>query len=352
MKTPSTILTPAVLLKKLNTLPGGTGLSAKESLQWLRRFDASDKRRVRFEKNTGTPAPQAVIFSPTMRCNYTCIGCYSRNHPTDMELPTDRIDEFFTELETVGTSVCLISGGEPFLHPDLPDLMEKHRDLLFIVFTNGSQISAQLARQLAESGNVIPALSVEGNDETVTLRRGPNACANIRRAIRHFQAADLFFGFSTMVTKETLPQIMDDEFFRRRADLGYKIGFVMEYVPVGKDVDHSLVLSPEERQRLRLRVQKAQKADPILTFQLPDDTEDGVSCGAAGRFLHINSTGGLEPCPFAHHFDTSIRDQSFQAALESPFFKRIRQTPTVFVKSEFSCSLTENDTLLKELLNA
>jgi MoaA/NifB/PqqE/SkfB family radical SAM enzyme len=352
MKTIHPILTPALLLKKLSTLPSGTGLTAKETLQWLQRFSASEKRRVQFKKTTGIPAPGAVIFSPTMQCNYTCTGCYSRTHPSDDELSTERMDAFFRELQEVGTSVCLISGGEPFLRTDLPSLMLQHPELLFIVFTNGSQITAPLARQLRESRNVIPTLSIEGTDETVNQRRGEGASLHLHQAIKHLKAANLFFGFSTMVTQKTLPQILAENFFAKRAEQGYRIGFIMEYIPVGKDIDLTQILTQEKRQQLRNTVVNAQKKDPILLYQLPDDTDDGTSCGAAGRFMHINSSGGLEPCPFAHHSDTSIRDQTFQQALQSPFFQRIRETPDLFEKKKINCSLVENDALLKTLLES
>lgn len=339
-------ITPSVLLNKLSKLPLGGALSPAETLRWLRRFDAAVKQRTRAEKKFGIPMPRAVIFSPSMQCNYHCIGCYSRNHSTANELSTERIDAFFSELKQTGTPICLISGGEPFLRNDLPNLMQKHADLLFIVFTNGSQITEGLAQRLRKSGNIIPVLSIEGDEPTVTKRRGPDAATHIRQAVERFQNVDLLYGFSTMVTRETLPQVLDARFFSEKADRGFRLGFILEYVPVGRDVDRSQVLCSTERQQLRQAVLNARKQNPCLLFQLPDDAEDGVHCGAAQRFMHINSTGRLEPCPFAHHSDASIHDHSFLEALQSPFFHRIRQTPALFKKSELSCSLAENDALL------
>jgi MoaA/NifB/PqqE/SkfB family radical SAM enzyme len=350
MKPSAQILSPAMLLKKLSSLSlSGGGLSATETLKWLRRFDTADKRRARFQKETGVPAPQAVIFSPTMRCNYNCTGCYSRNHPQDHELSSERIDTFFGELEEAGTSVCLISGGEPFIHRDLPDLMQKHPDLLFIVFTNGSQITESLARQLRTSRNVVPTLSIDGSESTITQRRGKTAVPNIQRAIEHFKAANLLFGFSTMVTRDTLPEIMNEAFFSDRVRQGYQLGFVLEYVPVGKDINRDQILDHALRKELRETVIRVRKKQPLLLFQLPDDTHDSVSCGAADRFMHINSNGGLEPCPFAHHSDSSLSNQTFREALRSPLFKQIRETPAVFVKKELSCALAENEDRLKEM---
>lgn len=342
MKTAGQILSPSVLLKQLSALSSLNGISPAEVIQWLRRFDASDKRRRQFEKETGVPAPQAVIFSPTMRCNYNCIGCYSRTHPRDRELSSERINRFFSELEQVGTSVCFISGGEPFMHPDLPDLIAKHPEMLFIVFTNGSLITDELAARLRDSRNIIPALSIDGTEPTVTRRRGPEAWAHIQKASACFRRANMLFGFSTMVTGQTLAEISEPAFFTGLADAGYQLGFVMEYIPVGKDVNRALILNPDERTLLRKAVLTARKRNPFQLFQLPEDTDDGESCGAARRFMHINAEGGLEPCPFCHHFDCSIRDQSFQQALQSPLFKRIRATPELFDKKELNCALAEN----------
>lgn len=351
MKKTAQILSPDILLKQLSALSSLKGISPTEVIQWLHRFETSDKRRQLFEKKTGTPAPQAVIFSPTMRCNYNCIGCYSRNHPRDRELDSDRIDSFFEELESVGTSVCFISGGEPFLHQDLPVLMARHPKLLFIVFTNGSCITDELTAKLRDSRNVIPALSIDGTEQTVTERRGPTAWQNLQSAVDCFRRARMLFGFSTMVTNRTLTEITAPSFFKELATQGFQLGFVMEYIPVGKDVDRSLILKPAERNQLRECVLATRKKLPLQLFQLPEDTEDEKSCGAAHRFMHINSEGKLEPCPFCHQSDASIRTQSFQEALRSPLFQRIRKTPELFDKKELNCALAENESQIKRMLH-
>lgn len=330
-------------------LPDRGGLSAHEIAEWQHRFNDAEKKRARFEIRSGLPAPHTVIFSPTMRCNYTCTGCYSRNRPIDDELSEERIDLLFSELEDAGTSICMISGGEPFLRKDLPNLMHHHPELLFIVFTNGSRMTPALARKLQASKNIIPVLSMEGTDETVSKRRGKKAVFHLLQTKKIFRDAGLFFGFSTMVTKETLPQI-DETFFSRAVTAGFQIGFIMEYIPVGKDINPSLALPPEERARLRKIVLKARRENPLLLFQLPDDAENGVSCGAARRFIHIASDGGLEPCPFAHHSDSSIRNLSLEQALHSTFLNLIRETPALFKKQKLACSLVENEDLVRTLL--
>ena len=123
----------------------------------------------------------------------------------------------------------------------------------------------------------------------------------------------------------------------------------MEYIPVGKDVNHSNILNKSERKTLRDNVLKTRKNLPLQIFQLPEDTDDGNNCGAANRFMHITASGNLEPCPFCHQSDRSIRDMSFQDALQSPLFKCIRKTPKVFQKSELNCSLAENEKMVKRL---
>ncbi len=344
------ILSPALFLKNLTQIRTLSTLSVNENIQWIKRFDASDKRRKAFQDENGVPAPQAVIFSPTMRCNYNCIGCYSRNHSQDDELSSERIDRFFSELEEVGTSVCFISGGEPFLRKDLTYLMLKHPNLLFIVFTNGSQINEALANKLRESKNIIPALSIDGVETTVKKRRGDLAWNNIKKASEIFKNAGLFFGFSTMVTRETLPEIVDPDFFKNLSKDGYKIGFVMEYIPVGKDVDRSNILVKNSREELRAAILETRKSSSLQIFQLPEDTDDGKNCGAANRFMHITASGNLEPCPFCHQSDISIRHISFKDALQSPLFKCIRNSPEVFKKNELNCSLAENEELVKNMI--
>src|SRR5512136_1413830 len=49
-------------------------------------------RRKAFEAERGFYPPDAMLISPTMRCNLNCYGCYSASYSTEEDLPFEVID--------------------------------------------------------------------------------------------------------------------------------------------------------------------------------------------------------------------------------------------------------------------
>jgi len=99
----------------------------------------------------------AVVF--TAGCNFRCPFC----HNPELVLPElvarldSSLDEsFFTELEEREgfLDAVVISGGEPTLQPDLPDVLARIKDLGYLIKldTNGSQ--PDLLQQAIEDGLV------------------------------------------------------------------------------------------------------------------------------------------------------------------------------------------------------
>ncbi len=74
---------------------------------------------------------------------------------------------------------------------------------------------------------------------------------------------------------------------------------------------------------------------------------------AAGRgFLHINSHGGAEPCPFSPYSDTNIKKTSLREALRSPLFLAVQKNDILLDDHEGGCVLNEKKELVEQLLYA
>lgn len=54
----------------------------------------------------------------------------------------------------------------------LLDIFEKYNDMFFLVYTNGTLITPEIAKRLAKLGNATPAISVEGYEKETDERRG------------------------------------------------------------------------------------------------------------------------------------------------------------------------------------
>ncbi len=104
----------------------------------ISRFILANMRRFVAERTIDGKIPVVLAISPTMKCNYNCIGCYSRGRMEDDELSTEELYNLFSEAENLGVPSVVVTGGEPFLRNDLLPIIENHRNLLFVVITNGS----------------------------------------------------------------------------------------------------------------------------------------------------------------------------------------------------------------------
>ncbi len=163
----------------------------------------------RFSKEHGAAPPWFLVISPTRACNLACTGCYANagsgtGNPQPATLPWDILDRIVREAkEQWGICLFVFSGGEPLAYrsqgKDLLDLVARHDDCLFLIFTNGTLITSETARRLARLGNLTPALSVEGLGEATTstggrgLRKGTSGNVGVeggRSPVRDFHDRD------------------------------------------------------------------------------------------------------------------------------------------------------------------
>ena len=89
----------------------------------------------------------------------------------------------------------------------------------------------------------------------------------------------------------------------------------------------------------------------MVYISFPGDEKSSGGCVAAGRgFFHINSHGGVEPCPFSPYSDVNIRNTSLKEALHSPLFMALRDGGILNDDHEGGCVLYEKRELVESLL--
>jgi MoaA/NifB/PqqE/SkfB family radical SAM enzyme len=109
-----------------------------------------------------TEHPLLVHIIPIRRCNIDCGYCneYDKvSPPVAFDTMTARIDK----LAELGTSVVAFSGGEPLLHPQLDDLIQRirARGMMAGLITNGFLLSVERIRALNEAGLDYMQISID-----------------------------------------------------------------------------------------------------------------------------------------------------------------------------------------------
>jgi MoaA/NifB/PqqE/SkfB family radical SAM enzyme len=308
------------------------------------RMWRANRLHVRRQRETEGPIPTVVAISPTMRCNYSCAGCYSRGRPTKDELSTEELDVLLTEAERLGVLAIVVTGGEPLLREDMLDLVSRHRRLLFVMITNGSFVTPETAQRIAKNSNLISLVSIDGLPQDTDEMRRPGAHDIALRALQSLREARACYGFAATCTWGNIDHLGSDLFVNQMVELGCSVGYFTEYVPCGPDPPPDWALSEEQRAAFRQRVLDLRRRKRIVLIQFPHD-EYGPDnrCSAAGRqSLHINSQGDVEPCPFVPIARENVRNGGLLAACQSPFLRAIREHPHLLQRGRYACALWEH----------
>jgi MoaA/NifB/PqqE/SkfB family radical SAM enzyme len=95
-------------------------------------------------------ALETLWFNTGTLCNLTCEHCYIESSPKNdrlVYLSAAEVAEYLDEIESrgLGTSLIGFTGGEPFMNPDLPAMLEDvlSRDLTALVLTNAMKPMAK-----------------------------------------------------------------------------------------------------------------------------------------------------------------------------------------------------------------
>jgi len=317
------------------------------------------KRRRFTQKYQVDYQPFFFVISPTMRCNLRCLGCYAGQYKKSNDLPLAVLDKIFSEAQEMGMYFITISGGEPFLRNDLFQLYQKHQRVYFQVYTNGSLIDKKLARKIAQLGNIVPVISIEGLEKETDQRRGKGAFKKVSQAFDNLAEAGVIFGFSAMPTKYNFNCLAGDNFYKFLIKKGCLFGWFFQYIPIGKDIDLDLMITPEQRLSLYEKVKAVRNQDPIFIADFWNDGKYIEGCIAAARnprgYFHINSKGDIEPCVFVHFAQDNIieiykRGGHLWDGLDSNFFKAIRAGQPWNKDHRMPCMIVDNPHCLRKVV--
>ena len=300
----------------------------------------------------GVMPPFFFVISPTMRCNLNCYGCYAGEYTKTDELDFDTVSRLLSEAKELGIYFITISGGEPFFYDGLLDLFEKHHDLAYQIYTNGTLIDDKVVERLISLGNAAPAISVEGYEAETDARRGKGTYGKICDAMSRLKDAGALFGFSATVTRYNVDLLSSDEFVDTMIDRGCAFGWYFIYIPIGRKPQLDLMPTPDQRDMLRQRVKHMRSAKSILVADFWNDGPLVGGCIAgARRYMHINCKGDVEPCVFVHFAVDNIKEKSLMEVVKSPFFTSIRERQRVNNKNPLlPCMIIDHPETLREVV--
>ncbi len=93
-------------------------------------YEAFEKRypRRHYSHTVFSPVPETVDVSITDKCHFGCTYCYQNSLPDLKHGPKDLVETIIKGFDQPPYQIA-IGGGEPTLHPDLPYILRKAREL-------------------------------------------------------------------------------------------------------------------------------------------------------------------------------------------------------------------------------
>lgn len=281
-----------------------------------------------------------VAWETTRSCNLACVHCRAAAHmePYPGELDTESSFRLLDQIAEVGKPIIILTGGEPLLRKDIFEIASYGTDLglRMVMAPNGTLITAENAKKMAESGIKRISISIDGSteEEHDRFRGVQGAFKAAMNGIRLAREAGIEFQVNTTITKTNLDQIP------RILDLAVELGAAAHHifllVPTGrgKYISDQTIDAKEYEQTLnwfydqmdkvplqlkatcaphyyRILRQRAKSEGKTVTF----DTHglDAVTRGCLGGigFCFISHTGVVQPCGFLHMDCGNIKEKTF-----------------------------------------
>lgn len=262
-------------------------------------------------RRQGEYFPPFLYISIVNSCNLRCQGCW-----VDVAAPQQTIDlaamnRLIGQAKEAGNSFFGILGGEPFMHPQLLEILAAHPDCYFQVFTNGHLITDEVAKELRRLGNVTPLVSVEGSEIVSDERRGRlGVLSKTMIGLENCLANKLLTGVCTSLCQTNIDDLLNEAWVDRLIAMGVMYCWFHVYRPVGPDANPQLALTPEQQRRARKFVVEMRAKKPIGIIDAYYDHRGQALCPAAtGISHHINPWGDIEPCPIVQFAKESIHDE-------------------------------------------
>lgn len=243
--------------------------------------------------------PAFLFISPTNRCNLSCQGCWVEQSDPAVDMDPAVLRRLIDAGRSQGSYFFGMLGGEPLLYPDLFKVLAAYPDCYFQLFTNGTLLTAEVARELRRLGNVTPLISVEGLEQVSDERRGaadvyPRAMAGIENCRRN----RLITGVASSVCRSNMGEVATEAFLRDMIRRGVHYVWYYVYRPAGRNPTPGLALSADEIVALRRFMVGQRPRVPLLIVDAYWDHDGRALCpAAAGISHHIGPRGDAEVCP-------------------------------------------------------
>ncbi len=256
-----------------------------------------------------SPAPGPVLSAylhVTQRCNLACRGCYSLDEHRNVldDAPLSDVCHAIDQLAAAGLQRLVVSGGEPFLRDDLPDIVRHAKQDCGIprvdVLSNGTCITPEALRAMAPYVGSV-SVSFDGcSADSVPYIRREQRFDELVDAVRMVQDAGIAAHIIPTAHAKNIHEL--PKYVALARDLGATMNFSLLTCEPGDPDLGGLLPDDEVLRELGRSMLTMGDGAPVLAVDSPIGMNLTVKrdCGAGARTVSIDADGTVYPCHMMH----------------------------------------------------
>jgi MoaA/NifB/PqqE/SkfB family radical SAM enzyme len=239
--------------------------------------------------------PLSALLELTYACNWRCVFCYNPRHHDRRRLDGAEWRAVVDDLRELGTLNVTLTGGEPLTHPQAFDVMAaaRSRAMTFRLFTNGSLVSDEVARRLAELRPVAVELSLHGaRAETHDLATAtPGSFDALWRGVAALKRHAVPAVLKTPLTRLNEHELEEMISLTEREGVPYNLDGTLTHRDDGDPAPLQFSMTAAGVARYYALLARHD--------QIPGThrTPGGANCGLGTTTLAVDPEGNVFPCP-------------------------------------------------------
>ncbi len=284
---------------------------------------ASDQNfwRLFSEKIASQRIPYTGSLALTHRCNLACVHCYAKEEARDAdgaELDAGQWKKIISEIQAAGCLYLLLTGGEPLLRPDFPEIytFAKKSGMLVTVFSNGTLVDERIEGLFRELPPRLVEISLYGATAEIhdRITGVPGSFARARQGI------DALLSAGVQVRLKSVLMTLNHDDFPALEELARGLGVQFRFDPAlfptlaGDDGPLGLRVTAERAVDLEMADPARMKEWREFLGSFRDQPQGAglFNCGSGVNTFHVDPQGWLYPCLMVRHVRYMLGSGSFQ----------------------------------------
>ena len=262
----------------------------------------------------------------TFRCNIGCAHCYVKQPAGSAtehaaELSTERLKRLLDEIAAEGGLFLTLTGGEPLLRPDFPDLYlhALRAGLLVSIFTNGTMITERMADLFDEHRPEAVEITLYGHTQQTYDRVSgvPGSFDRCRAGLERLLSRGINVRLKAVVLAWNAHEILEMEAFAQGLGLPFRFdGNLNPRVDCGPSRYRELQVSPQGLiqidRRSKGRIDDLREFLETSPRSAPVQPETHLyTCGAGFTGFTVDAHGRLLMCPLSRQGTFDLRERTF-----------------------------------------